>query len=69
MSGLYEITEDSMVAAHKAGIAYWQRNTPIGATADNIESLARSLGYHEGDMYAFIAGFFGARRRAETETI
>jgi hypothetical protein len=64
MRGLTDVTEDSMIAAHKAGIAYWNRNKPGGASNESIESLARSLGYHDGDMLAFCAGLYGAERRA-----
>ena len=45
MSGLTEITEASMVAAHQAGMAYWNRNKPYDATPENVKMLARTLGY------------------------
>ena len=63
MKSLTEITEDSMIAAHTAGQAYWNRNKPRAASNESIESLARSLGYHDGNALAFCAGLYGAQRR------
>lgn len=56
-------SEKSMIAAHKAGMAYWQRNKPIGATEDSLASLARSCGWRDEDNAAWLAGFYGAKRR------
>jgi hypothetical protein len=64
MSGLTEITEASMVAAHQAGMAYWNRNKPYDATPENIKMLARTLGYHDADNESFCAGFYGAKKRS-----
>ena len=47
MSGLTETTEASMVAAHQAGMAYWNRNKPYDATPENVKMLARTLGYRD----------------------
>lgn len=53
-----------MVAAHKAGVAYWKQNKPAEATRDSLEALARSCGWHGEDSVAWLAGFYGARRRS-----
>lgn len=66
--GIRETTEESMVAAHKAGLAYWQRNKPRDASRDQLESLARSCGWHGVDCDSFIAGVLGAKRR-EAESV
>lgn len=63
MSGIREITEQTMIDAHKAGMAYWQRNKPHNATDDNLRSLARSCGWHDANNDAWLAGFKGAQRR------
>ena len=64
MPGLRETTEATMVAAHQAGMDYWNRNKPEGATRENLESLARSCGWHGEDNAAWVAGFYGAKKRA-----
>jgi len=63
MTGIRETTEESMIAAHKAGMAYWQRNKPWEATLPNLRALARSCGWHGDDCDAWVAGFYGAKRR------
>lgn len=63
MCGLRETTEATMVAAHKSGAAYWRNNKPINATRSGIEWLGRSLGWHGDDNVAFVAGFYGAKKR------
>jgi hypothetical protein len=67
--GIRETTEESMVAAHKAGLQYWKRNKPRAADSvtlrENIESLARSCGWHGADCDSFVAGVLGAKRREE----
>ena len=63
MSGLRETNEQTMIAAHKAGVAYWQRNKPVHATREDLESLARSCGWRGEDNAAWIAGYYGAQRR------
>jgi hypothetical protein len=63
ITSLHEVTEATMVAAHASGVTYWKRNRPHAATVEAIESLGRTLGWHEADNVAFVAGFFGAKRR------
>jgi hypothetical protein len=63
MSGLTEVAENTMMMSHLAGRHYWKRNRPYDATEEGIASLARSRGWHGGDCYAFVAGFFGEKRR------
>ena len=63
MNGLHETTEATMIEAHKAGAAYWNRNKPHNATRDALELLARSCGWHGEDNAAWLAGFYGARQR------
>jgi hypothetical protein len=63
MTRLRETTEQTMIAAHKAGMAYWNRNKPQDATRENLESLARSCGWHGADNESWLAGFYGAKRR------
>lgn len=58
-----ETTEATMIAAHKAGMAYWNRNRPWDAKRENLASLARSCGWHGEDCIAWLSGFFGAKRR------
>ncbi len=60
-----ETNEETMVQAHKAGVAYWNCNRPCEATREGLESLARSCGWHGDDMDSWVAGFYGAKRRAE----
>jgi hypothetical protein len=61
---MYETSEQTMVAAHQAGMAYWKRNKPSDATRESLESLARSCGWHGADCEAWVAGFYGAKRRS-----
>ena len=61
-NGLREINEVSMIAAHKAGMVYWQRNKPYDATRESLESLARSCGWHGADNEAWLAGFYGVKK-------
>ena len=63
MTSLRETTEETMVAAHKAGMAYWKQNKPYYTTAEDLASLARSCGWHGEDNAAWLAGFYGAKRR------
>ncbi len=63
MSGLRETNEQTMIAAHQAGMAYWKRNKPMNATWDNLASLARSCGWHGEDNVSWLAGFYGAKSR------
>lgn len=64
MNGIRETNEASMIAAHKAGAAYWKRNRPDINRAQ-IESLARSCGFHGEDAVAYVAGFIGEKNRSE----
>lgn len=52
MNGLRATTEATMIAAHQAGMDYWNRNKPQTATRENLESLARSCGWHGEDNAA-----------------
>lgn len=63
MSGIRGITEQSMIAAHKAGMAYWRNNRPANATRESLQSLARSCGWHGEDNQAWIVGYYGAQHR------
>ncbi len=63
MSGLYESTEQTMIAAHQSGMAYWKRNKPHDAPYESLASLARSLHWHGADNYAWLAGLYGAKSR------
>ncbi len=69
MTGLRETTERTMIAAHKAGMTYWQRNKPVDTTPDNLASLARSCGWHGEANRAWIAGYYGARQRETGQTL
>ncbi len=63
-TGLYETTEQSMVMAHQSGMAYWRANRTHDAKRADLESLARSRGWHGEDNIAWLAGYYGAKRRA-----
>lgn len=66
----YETAEATLVAAHKAGQAYWHfhrmlpgmREIPVA----NLAGVARSCGWHGRDCEAWLAGFHGARNRDKT---
>lgn len=66
MNGRHETTEATMVAAHKAGMAYWRNNKPRDAAHGDLESLARSCGWHGEDNLSWLAGFYGAKKREES---
>jgi len=63
MTGLRETSEASMVAAHKAGTAFWRYNRPVDATREHLASVARSCGWHGEDETAWLAGYYGAKAR------
>ena len=64
MTGLRETNEATMVEAHKAGRAYWRNNRPPDAvTLESLAALARSCGWHGADNEAWLAGYYGERRR------
>lgn len=65
-TGLRQTTEQTMIAAHQAGVAYWKRNKSEGATDDSLALLARSCGWHGEDNTAWLAGYKGAQRRETT---
>jgi hypothetical protein len=53
-----------MVMAHRSGTAYWRANRTHDANRADLERLARTLGWHGEDNIAWIAGYYGAKRRA-----
>lgn len=57
------MSEDTMINAHKAGIAYWERNKPYDATRKGLMILARSCGWRGENAVAWLAGFYGAKDR------
>ena len=59
-----EVTEATMIAAHKAGIAYWRNNRPHDATSVALLSLARSCGWHGENEAAWLAGYYAERLRS-----
>jgi len=59
-----EVTEATMIAAHKAGVAYWRMNQPAEATREALESHARSCGWHGEDNYAWLSGYYSERLRS-----
>jgi hypothetical protein len=61
--------EQTLIAAHKAGIAYWRNNRPVDATREALESHARSCGWHGADNTAWIAGYYGELRRMTGEVL
>ncbi len=63
MSGLHKITEDTMIEAHQAGMAYWNRNKPSEATREDLALLARSRHWHDEDNECWLAGFYAAKKR------
>ena len=58
-----EINERTLIAAHKAGVAYWRNNRPHDATADSLAFHARTCGWHGEYAMAWLAGFYGAKSR------
>lgn len=63
MNGLRETNEDTMMLAHACGMAYWRMNQPYDATRDGLERHARTCGWYGEDNQAWLAGFYGAKRR------
>lgn len=67
MTQRYETTEATLVAAHKAGQAYWYHHRMLPGVdkipVANLAGVARSCGWHGRDCEAWLAGFAGARRR------
>jgi hypothetical protein len=63
-----ETNETTLIEAHKAGCAYWRANRPMGkgVTVNKLASLARSCGWHGADCEAWLAGFFGEKRREQS---
>jgi hypothetical protein len=62
-AGLRETNEQTMIQAHRAGMAYWRMNRPHDATKEALASHARTCGWHGADNEAWVAGFYGAKRR------
>ena len=60
---LRETTEATMVAAHKAGAAYWRNNQPLDATRSGLAWHARTCGWYGEDEAAWLAGYYGEQRR------
>jgi hypothetical protein len=63
MFNLSTLPRTTTVEAHKAGMAYWRMNRPHDATREGLASHARSCGCHDEDIVAWLAGFYGAKRR------
>ena len=57
-------TEATMIAAHKAGIAYWRNNRPHYATREGLTTHAHTCGWHGEDNAAWLAGYYGERLRS-----
>jgi hypothetical protein len=57
------MNEQTLVAAHKAGIAYWRMNRPVDATRDGLASHARTCGWDGEATDSWLAGYYGERRR------
>ena len=55
-------SEESMIAAHQAGMAYWRRNKPQAST-DKLAFVARSCGWPGELETAWMAGYLGAKQR------
>jgi hypothetical protein len=60
---LRDTTEQTMVAAHRAGMAYWRHNRPVNATRDSLSSHARTCGWHGEDNAAWLAGYYAEMSR------
>lgn len=60
------MTEQTMVTAHKAGVAYWRNNRPMDATREALASHARTCGWHGEDNESWLAGYYGERKRMES---
>jgi len=56
----------SMLAAHKAGIAFWRMNRPVDATREALTFHARTCGWKTAaEIEAWLAGYYGEKRRME----
>lgn len=64
VAGFRETNEASMIAAHKAGVAYW-RNNRADLSLEQLSSVARSCGWYGEDNAAWVAGYVGARRQEQ----
>jgi hypothetical protein len=74
---MIDLSESAMVVAHQAGMNYWNSHRMLPSfrwvTAETMATAARSCGFHGCECEAWLAGFFGARKRylaelkAETE--
>jgi hypothetical protein len=63
IESLCEITEDTLVTAHKAGVAYEKRNRPQVPIRE-LKIVAHSTGWYGELCDAWLAGAAGERRRA-----
>jgi hypothetical protein len=65
-TGLRETNEQTMIEAHKAGMAFW-RQAKLTSVTDvarhTLEWHARTCGWHGADNIAWIAGYYGAMAR------
>jgi hypothetical protein len=61
MTNLREVTEATMVAARKAGAAYWRNNRPLDATREQLAFHARTCGWRAQDEIAWLAGYYRAK--------
>ncbi len=68
-ANMREVTEATMIAAYRAGTAYWQRNKAYDATQESLLTLARSCGWNDDNALAWLAGFYYGAKRRERESI
>lgn len=54
-------TENALIDAHNAGVAYWVRNKPYDATSESLTSYARTLGWHGDCETWWLIGFYSAK--------
>lgn len=59
------IDEAKLVAAHKAGMAYWRNNRPDEASREQLAFHARTCGWRGELNDAWLAGFYGAKSRQD----
>jgi hypothetical protein len=65
MTSIRETNEQTMIAAHKAGQAFWRQSQIAGieAARHTLEWHARTCGWHGKDNEAWIAGYYGEHKR------
>ena len=59
------MSEASMIAAHKAGVAYWRMNHSHDASPEGLAFHARTCGWKGEDAAAWLAGYYGEKKRME----